>query len=122
MLNKLRLFIKEYMNAILSGIGGIIMGFAFASFVEANQKSATNSTFFYWLSLLLFIVAISLWIIAVFRQWKTEKEEKIEHKRQYEAEMRALERFIEANTSDNPSGRYMTNPPDKPKENKDAKT
>ena len=62
-------------------------------------------------------IAISLWIIAIFRQWKTEKEEKIEHKKQYEAEMKALERFIEANTSDNPSGRYTTIPSDKPKEN-----
>lgn len=92
MLTKLRLFVKEFMNAIISGIGGIIIGFAFYCFVEANKIEATNPHLFLWLSILLFIIAVSCWTIAIVRQWREEKKRE---KRENEREKRENERWQE---------------------------
>jgi hypothetical protein len=68
MLTKLRLFVKEYTNIILSGIGSIIVGFAFVSLIQWDRKDSTNPELFLWLSLCLAVLGIALWTIAVLLQ------------------------------------------------------
>jgi TRAP-type C4-dicarboxylate transport system permease small subunit len=83
MLNKLRLWLEEYMELIIMSFGTVALTAAFGLFVEAGHKDTLNSGLDLRWSLVLLIIGILLYALAGFKAMKRERKEREEDAERY---------------------------------------